>query len=138
MLPKENPKLPPADHIANPLHVSLLKALITFVEVYPTDLILYSMMTTALSIPQALQVHIKVHHGIGTIAVWIKIFQWGLDSYPTYEFTSHIHDTMHRAGMVLRYRTFICDYHLLVLRPESHFEPQRRMCFPFNWCSRGK
>ena len=37
---------------------------------------------------------------------------------------------MTRAGLILRYRTFIRDYHLEVLRPEQ--APRApRVCFPF-------
>ena len=113
----------------SPEYIPFLEALITFVDLYPKDIILYGIMVNSLQIPEALQLHINVTHGNGTRAAWIKIFQWCIDTYQFLEVKQRIHDAMTSAGMILRYRTFIRDYHLEILRPE----PQNRTstCFPF-------
>ena len=107
-----------------------MEALITLVDLFPTDLILYGIMMTTFQVPESLQLHINVTHGTGTRPAWIKMFQWALDTYPFQQVREHIHDAMTRGGLILRYRTFIRDYHLEVLRPEHTPRPPA-VCFPF-------
>ena len=109
-----------------------MEALITFAELFPTDLVLYGITLNTLQIPETLETHIKAQHGEGTRAAWIKTFQWALDTYPFLEVKERLHDTMVRAGMVLRYRTFIRDYNLNILRPETEARPTS--CFSFFSC----
>ena len=87
-------------------------------------------MMTIFQVPKSLQLHINVTHGTGTRPAWIKMFQWALDTYPFQQVREHIHDAMIRGGLILRYRTFIRDYHLEVLRPE-HTPTPPAVCFPF-------
>ena len=109
-----------------------MEALITFAELFPTDLVLYGITLNTLQIPTTLETHNKAQHGEGTRAAWIKTFQWALDTYPLHEVKERLHDAMVRSGMVLRYRTFICDYNLNILRPESEARPTS--CFSFLSC----
>ena len=109
-----------------------MEALITFAELFPTDLVLYGITLNTLQIPETLEAHIKAQHGEGTRAAWIKTFQWALDTYPFLEVKERLHDAMVRAGMVLRYRTFIRDYNLNILRPETETRPTS--CFTFFSC----
>ena len=104
-----------------------MEALVTFAELFPNDLVLYSITLNTLQIPETLETHIKAQHGEGTRAAWIKTFQWALDTYPFLEVKERLHGAMVRAGMVLRYRTFIRDYNLNILRPES--EARSTSCF---------
>ena len=80
-------------------------------------------------IPETLEAHIKAQHGEGTRAAWIKTFQWALDTYPFLEVKERL--VMVRAGMVLRYRTFIRDYNLNIL---SETEARPTSCFSFLSC----
>ena len=109
-----------------------MEALITFVELFPTDLVLYGITLNTLEIPETLELHIRTKHGQGTRAAWINTFQWALDTYPFPELKERLHDALVRAGMVLRYRTFICDYNLNILRPETEARPTS--CFSFLFC----
>ena len=118
-----------------PEYIIFLEALVTFVKVFPTDLISYGLMLDSIQIPESLQVHIDVTYGTGTKAAWIKIFQWALDTYPFIEVKERIHDAMQRSGMILRYRTFIRNYELDILKPEP--ETVATTCFPF-FCARRK
>ena len=111
-----------------------MEALITFAELFPTDLVLYGITLNTLQIPSSLEIHIKAQHGEGTRAAWIKTFQWALDTYPFHEVKERLHDAMVRSGMVLRYRTFIRNYNLNILRPESEARPTS--CFSFLSCHR--
>ena len=95
-------------------------------------MVLYGITLNTFQIPETLEVHIKAQHGEGTRAAWIKTFQWALDTYPFLEVKERLHDVMVRAGMVLRYRTFIRDYNLNVLRPETEARPTS--CFSFLSC----
>ena len=115
-----------------PEYIPFMEALITFAELFPTDLVLYGITLNTLQIPETLETHIKVTHGEGTRAAWIKSFQWALDTYPFLEVKERLHDVMVRAGMVLRYRTFIYNYNLNILRPESETRPTP--CFSFLSC----
>ena len=117
-----------------PEYIPFMEALITFTELFPTDLVLYGITLNTLQIPSSLEVHIKAQHGEGTRAAWIKTFQWALDTYPFHKVKERIHDAMVRSGMVLRYRTFIRDYNLNILRPESEARPTS--CFSFLSCHR--
>ena len=92
-------------------------------------------MLDSIQIPESLQVHIDVTYGTGTKAAWIKIFQWAFDTYPFIEVKERIYDAMQRSGMILRYRTFIRDYELDILKPEP--ETVATTCFPF-FCARRK
>ena len=115
-----------------PDYIPFIAALITFAELFPTDLVLYGITLNTLQIPETLETHIKAQHGQGTRAAWIKTFQWALDTYPFLEVKERLHDAMVRAGMVLRYRTFIRDYNLNILRPETEATPTS--CFSFLSC----
>ena len=55
-----------------------MEALITFAELFPTDLVLYGITLNTLQIPTTLETHIKAQHEEGTRAAWIKTFQWAL------------------------------------------------------------
>lgn len=112
-----------------PEYSPFCEALITLVELFPIDLILYGIMLNALQIPQSLQLHIKVTHAEGTRAAWLKIFQWAIDTYTFEDVKQKIHDGMQRAGMTLRYRTFIRDYNLYILRPKP--ASRSPSCFSF-------
>ena len=107
-----------------------MEALITLVDLFPTDLVLYGIMMNTFQVPESLQLHINVTHGTGTRPAWIKMFQWAIDTYPFPQVREKIHDAMTRGGLILRYRTFIRDYHLEVLRPEYTPRPPT-VCFPF-------
>ena len=109
-----------------------MEALITFVELFPADLVLYGIILNTLQIPETLQIHIKAKHGQGTRAAWIKTFQWALDTYSFQEVKERLHDALVSAGMVLTYRTFIRDYNLHILRPETEARPTS--CFSFLFC----
>ena len=115
-----------------PEYIPFMEALITFAELFPTDLVLYGITLNTLQIPTALETHIKAEHGEGTRATRIKQFQWALDTYPFHEVKERLYDAMVRSGMVLRYRTFIRDYNLNILRPESETRPTS--CFSFLSC----
>ena len=115
-----------------PEYIPFMEALITFAELFPTDLVLYGIIVNTFQIPETLQTHIRVHHGAATRAAWIKTFQWALDTYPFEDIKERMHDAMVRGGMVLRYRTFIRDYNLAILQPESEARPSS--CFSFFTC----
>ena len=118
----------------HPDYIPFLEALTLFVDLFPHDLILYGIMVSELEIPQSLQLHIRITHAEGTRAAWLKIFQWALDTYPFLEMKQRIHDALTRAGMILRYRVFIRDYQLDILRPElpGKTPPQNPFsCFSF-------
>ena len=54
-----------------------MEALITFVELFPTDLVLYGITLHTFQIPETLEAHIKAQHGQGTRAAWIKNISMG-------------------------------------------------------------
>ena len=109
-----------------------MEALITFAELFPTDLVLYGITLNTLQVPETLETHIGAQHGEGTRAAWMGTFQWALGACPFLEVKEGLHDVMVRAGMVLRYRTFIRDYNLNILRPETEARPTS--CFSFLSC----
>ena len=115
-----------------PDYIPFMEALITFAELFPTDLVLYGITVNTFQIPETLKTHIKITCGEGTRAAWIKTFPWALDTYRFLEVKERLHDVMVRAGMVLRYRTFICDYNLNILRPKAETRPTS--CFSFLSC----
>lgn len=112
-----------------PEYIPFLEGIITFIELFPTDLVLYGIMQNVLEIPDTLRLHIRLTNGENTRAAWLKIFQWSLDTYPFQQVKERMHDAMQRAGMILRYRVFIRDYNLYILRPESQQNTPK--CFPF-------
>ena len=114
----------------NPEYIQFLEALITFTNVFPVDNVLYSIMLNSLGIPEPFQLYIKQTYGNGTRAAWIRMFEWALDTYPFLEVKERLHDAMQSAGLILRYRTFIRDYHLFVLRPEGDGSSTSTCC-PF-------
>ena len=113
----------------SPEYIPFMEAIITFVDLFPTDLILFAIMVNTFELPESLQLHIRVTHGEGTRPGWIRMFQWAIDTYPFHQVKELMHDAITRAGLILRYRTFIRDYHLEVLRPESTHRDSS--CFPF-------
>ena len=86
-------------------------------------------MSDSLQIPDSLQLHIKATEGLGTRPAWIRLFQWALDTYPFIEVKERIHNAMQSAGLILRYRAFIRDYQLQILKPEG--DTVSTSCFPF-------
>ena len=125
-----------------PEYIPFLEAVITFIDIFPRDIVLYGIMMNALEIPVSLRIHIKVTNGENSRPAWVKIFQWAIDTYPFKEVKERMHDAMTTAGAILQYRTFIRDYGVDILRPEielelqSQFESQRN-CFSF-LCTRKK
>ena len=75
-----------------PDYIPFMEALITFAELFPTDLVLYGITLNTFQIPETLEAHIKAQHGEGTRAAWIKTFQWALDTYPFLEVKERLHD----------------------------------------------
>ena len=65
-----------------PEYIPFMEALITFAELFPTDLVLYGITLNTFQIPETLEAHIKAQHGQGTRAAWIKTFQWGTRYLP--------------------------------------------------------
>ena len=54
-------------HIRNaPEYIPFMEALITLVDLFPTDLVLYGIMMNTFQVPESLQLHINVTHGTGT------------------------------------------------------------------------
>ena len=109
-----------------------MEALITFTDFFPINMVLYGITLNTLQIPETLETHVKAQYGQGTRNAWLKTFQWALDTYPFQEVKERLHDAMVRAEMVLRYRTFIRNYNLDILRPES--EARSTSCFSFLSC----
>ena len=123
-----------------PEYIPFLEAIITFIELFPRDMVLYGIMMNALEIPDSLQLHIKVTNGENTRPAWIKIFQWSIDTYSFQGVKERMHDAMQNAGAIIHYRSFIREYGIEILRPEPELEPQaesenKRNCFSF-FCSR--
>ena len=49
-----------------PEYIPFMEALITLVDLFPRDLMLYGIMMTFFQVPESLQLHINVTHGTGT------------------------------------------------------------------------
>ena len=111
-------------------YIPFLESLITFLNVFPLDNVLYGIMSDRLEVPDSFRTHLQQHYGYGTRTAWIRLFEWALDAHPFLEAKFRMHETMHSAGLILRYRTFIRDYQVFNLKPEGDTPPPA-CCFPF-------
>ena len=113
-----------------PHNIPFVESLITFLNLFPLDNVIYGIMSESLNTPQDFRTHLQQTYGYGSRAAWIRMFEWALDTHSILEMKERMHQAMSSAGYILRYRTFIRDYQVFILKPEDEDIPPTS-CFSF-------
>ena len=115
---------------ALPDNIPFVEALITFLNLYPTDNFLYGLMIDTFSVPNDFRSHLQQTYGYGSREAWIKLFEWAVNKHSMEEMKYRMHQAICRSGQVLTYRTFIRDYRVFLLKPEFE-DIQPTTCWSF-------
>ena len=74
-----------------PNNIPFVESLITFLNLFPTDNILYGIMIDTLSVPNDFRSYLQQTYGYRSRDAWIRMFEWAVNKHSIEEMKHRMH-----------------------------------------------